>query len=176
MREIVVFDMQTNLDRFAILLSGICTIHCVALPIAASVIPVLTSTIQHGHQLHEFWFHQFILLFILPISVIALVTGFRTHRQITPLVIAGLGLAILAGVALFAETMIANLVIPHSSEMIITVAGGDRARDWPCLKCTGNPQIRPAMPHESLSNENISILVCRTVAVNVHCRRRTRAP
>ena len=116
--------MQAHFDRFAILLSGICAIHCIALPLVASLIPFLAVTIQHGHQLHEFWFHQFILVFILPVSVIALAMGYRFHRQILPLIVAGIGLSILVGVAVFAEYLISHHVIPHSGETIVTVSGG----------------------------------------------------
>ena len=116
--------MQAHFDRFAILLSGICAVHCIALPVVASMIPLLAVTIQHGHQLHEFWFHQFILLFILPVSVIALAMGYRFHRQVLPLIVAGIGLSILVGVAVFAEYLISHHVMPHSGETIVTVSGG----------------------------------------------------
>ena len=116
--------MQAHFDRFAILLSGICAIHCVALPVVATVIPFLSVTIHHGHELHEFWFHQFILLFILPVSAIALAMGYRFHRQILPLIVAGVGLSILVGVAVFAEYLISHHVMPHSGETIVTVSGG----------------------------------------------------
>ena len=116
--------MQAHFDRFAILLSGICAIHCIALPLVASLIPLLAVTIQHGHQLHEFWFHQFILVFILPISTIALVAGYRIHRQVLPLLVAGFGLSILVGVAMFAEYLIVHHLMPHSGETIVTVTGG----------------------------------------------------
>ena len=116
--------MQVHFDRFAILLSGICAIHCVALPIIASLIPMLAITIQHGYELHEFWFHHFILIFILPISVIALIMGYRVHRHIVPVIISGVGLLILVGVAVFAGYLISNHLIPHDGEMIVTVFGG----------------------------------------------------
>ena len=116
--------MQEYFDRFAILLSGICAIHCIALPVVASVIPLLTATIHHGHDIHEFWFHQFILLFILPISLIALVTGYRSHNKLLPVVIAGLGLAVLTFIALFAEQLLINGTIPHEGETLLTIVGG----------------------------------------------------
>ena len=116
--------MQAHFDRFAILLSGICAIHCIALPIAVSLIPFLTITMEHGHELHEFWFHQFILLFILPVSAIALAIGYRFHRRLTPIVVAGVGLFILVGVAIFAEYLIHHHLMPHSGETIVTVIGG----------------------------------------------------
>jgi hypothetical protein len=116
--------MQARFDRFAILLSGLCAIHCIALPIIASIIPLLTATIHHGNDVHEFWFHQFILLFILPISLIALATGYNSHRRILPLVIAAIGLTILAFIALFAEQLLIDNVIPYEGETLLTITGG----------------------------------------------------
>lgn len=116
--------MQAHFDRFAILLSGICAIHCIALPLMVSLIPFLFITMEHGGELHEFWFHQFILLFILPVSIIALVIGYRFHRQLTPIAVAGVGLFILVGVAMFAEQLISQHLMPHSGETIVTVIGG----------------------------------------------------
>lgn len=116
--------MQAYFDRFAILLSGICAIHCILLPLAASLIPILAITIQHGQQLHEFWFHHFILIFIVPISLIALVIGFRTHRRWLPTGIALFGLLMLTSIALFAGTLISLRIIPHQAEMVLTVIAG----------------------------------------------------
>ncbi|MFK8027126.1 MAG: MerC domain-containing protein [Gammaproteobacteria bacterium] len=116
--------MQEYFDRFAILLSGICAIHCIALPIVASLIPLLTATVHHGNEIHEFWFHQFILLFILPVSLVALVTGYLSHKRILPVVIAAIGLVILIFIALFAEQLLLNHVIPHEGETLLTVTGG----------------------------------------------------
>ena len=116
--------MQERFDRFAILLSGLCAIHCIALPIIASIIPLLTATVHHGNEVHEFWFHQFILFFIVPVSLIALITGFRSHKKVMPLVIASIGLAILTFIALFAEQLLIDHVIPPEGETLLTISGG----------------------------------------------------
>ncbi|MBT8112468.1 MAG: MerC domain-containing protein [Gammaproteobacteria bacterium] len=111
-------------DRFAIALSSLCVIHCIALPIVASVTPLLMSTINHGNAVHEFWFHQFILIFIIPVSVLALVAGFRCHRKNLPLLLGSIGLSILVIVALFAEQLISLQLMSHTGETILTVIGG----------------------------------------------------
>ena len=116
--------MQIFFDRFAIILSGICAIHCIALPVVAGMLPLLATTFHHGHQLHEFWFHHFILYFIVPVSIIALVSGYKTHRKWVPILIASIGLAILMTTALFIDRLLAHHVISHEGEMIFTVTGG----------------------------------------------------
>ena len=116
--------MQILFDRFAILLSGICAIHCIALPIVAGMLPLLATTFHHGHQLHEFWFHQFILYFIVPVSIIALLSGYRSHRKLLPILIASVGLLILLGTALFIDKLLMHHIISHEGEMLLTVTGG----------------------------------------------------
>jgi len=116
--------MQTLFDRIAITLSCICVIHCVAFPVIASLIPFFATTLHHGHAMHEFWFHQFILFFILPFSIFAIVIGYQRHKQFIPIVVATFGLVILISTALFAGTLISNHIIPHQGEMYLTLTGG----------------------------------------------------
>ena len=116
--------MQTFFDRIAITLSSICVIHCIAFPIIASLIPLFTTTLHHGHAMHDFWFHQFILIFILPFSIIAIIAGYHRHKQRLPVVIATAGLCVLVFTAIFAGTLITNHIIPHESEKILTIIGG----------------------------------------------------
>ena len=111
-------------DRFAIALSSLCAIHCIALPLAASVTPLLMSTIDHGNDVHEFWFHQFILIFIIPVSIFAFIAGYRCHRKNLPILIGGLGLCILVTVALFAEPLINQNMLSHTGETVLTIIGG----------------------------------------------------
>jgi hypothetical protein len=111
-------------DRFAIALSSLCAIHCVVFPIAASVTPLLMATVDHGNAMHEFWFHQFILIFIIPVSLVALVMGYRCHKKILPIIVGGIGLSILVVVAVFAEPLITQQIISHKGETILTIIGG----------------------------------------------------
>ena len=117
-------DTQHKLDWVAMTLSGICAIHCVALPILAGMLPLFSTVVAHGHGAHEFWFHQFILFFILPISVIALWIGFRCHRKIYPVVISGIGLSILLFSAIYADVWIIRYALPRELEIIVTLVGG----------------------------------------------------
>lgn len=124
MEQIVQKGSQHKLDWFAMMLSGICAIHCIALPILAGVVPIFSSVAAHGHGAHEFWFHQLILFFILPISVIALGIGFRCHRKIYPVLISGIGLVILLFSAIYADVWIVRYALPRELETIVTLSGG----------------------------------------------------
>ena len=103
--------LKLYFDRIAIAMSGTCVIHCVALPIVAISIPFLESVI-------------FILLFILPFSVVALVVGYRRHKRLLPILGSGAGVLILALTAIFAEPLIDAGVMPEAGEILLTVIGG----------------------------------------------------
>ena len=124
MRKLLELDMQVLFDRLAIILSGICAIHCIALPVVAGMLPLLATTFHHGHQLHEFWFHQFILYFIVPVSIVALTSGYKTHKKLVPILVASIGLIILISTALFIDQLLARHIISHEGEMTLTVTGG----------------------------------------------------
>lgn len=73
-------------DRFAIFLSGLCLLHCLALPFAALLGPSL------GHWLldTETDVHWFLLAVAVPVSLWALLRGFRVHAGLFNL---GLGIS-----------------------------------------------------------------------------------
>ena len=61
------------LDNAAVVLSGICLLHCLTLPILIAVLPFL-GQFGEGH------FHVQMLLVVLPVSTIAFMLGFRRHH------------------------------------------------------------------------------------------------
>ena len=75
--------LQRYLDRIAITLSATCAIHCVVFPIFASLIPIFSTTLIHAQIIHQFWFHQFILIFILPTSILAIFFGVANLQAAT---------------------------------------------------------------------------------------------
>lgn len=94
-------------DSFAIGLSGLCLVHCLALPVAASLLPVL------GAWTETEWVHWLFALMAAPISAWTLMRpADRSWRVIG---LAALGLALLfAGAAEFPS---------HEMETPVTVAG-----------------------------------------------------
>lgn len=79
---------QTGLDAAAVGLSAACTIHCLAIPVLAAVLPLFAA-------LESEWIHWAFLAAALPVSALAL------HRRDTPALFragAAIGLAgLLAG-------------------------------------------------------------------------------
>ena len=102
------------MDTAAVALSGICLLHCLALPIVLTALPIFNITL-----LGESAFHAIMLLFILPVSVVALTIGCRQHRDRPTLLLGITGLAILTVMALFGHDLIGL-----TGERLITSAGG----------------------------------------------------
>lgn len=75
------------LDKLAVTLSGLCLVHCLALPFAIALLPFL------GHFADDH-LHLQMLIVVIPVSVAALALGFRRHRN------AGIVLAGAAGLVI----------------------------------------------------------------------------
>ena len=116
-------------DGFAIGLSGLCLLHCLALPVAASLLPLAGAWAQAE------WVHWLFVAVAAPIS--AWVLLFRMPRSWPLIGLAGLGLALLVAGAAGLPS--------HALETPVTVAGGlmmafAHALNWRArLKRTGQP-------------------------------------
>ena len=82
---------QTYLDRAAMWLSGLCLVHCLALPLAV----LLTPTLSQWLEATETTTHWILFGIAIPISVIALVQGYRRLRSVKTLLLGGIGLLLM---------------------------------------------------------------------------------
>lgn len=80
-------------DKIAVGLSGLCLLHCLLLPFVVAVLPFLG-------QLDGDHLHTEMLIFVIPVSVVALAVGFRRHGQINVIISGAAGLIILTTGAL----------------------------------------------------------------------------
>ncbi len=62
------------LDGAAVVLSGLCLVHCLALPLIVAGLPFLAG-FSEGHL------HAQMLVIVLPLSIFALAVGYRRHRD-----------------------------------------------------------------------------------------------
>ena len=90
------------LDGAAIGLSGVCLLHCLALPFFVGAVPMLMP-------FTESHLHAQMLYFAIPLSIVAIGIGFARHRE--PRVV----LAALAGLSL----LVAGATVAHGSLGII---------------------------------------------------------
>ena len=97
-----------RLDRFAIGLSGLCVVHCLATSV------VLAMVASAGGMLGAEWVHEAGLVLAMVMGALALGRGIVEHGYMMPSVIGALGLGVMAG----ARTL------PHDGgETLFTVVG-----------------------------------------------------
>ena len=98
----------SRLDRFAIGLSGLCMVHC----LATSVLLALVASA--GGMLGASWSHELGLVLAMVMGAVALGRGILEHGYMMPSSIGGLGLGVMAGA----------LTLPHDGgEALFTVVG-----------------------------------------------------
>ena len=107
-------DKRSLLDTAAVVMSGICLLHCLALPIALTMLPILNIAV-----LDERVFHLVMMVFILPVSVVALAIGCRQHKDLLTLVLGIVGLSILLFTAVFGHRFFGL-----DGERVVTSIGG----------------------------------------------------
>ena len=99
------------LDHAAIVLSGLCLVHCLLLPVIIVAVPLLA-------QLNETHFHVQMLLVVVPVSLFAFAHGYRRHGNLR--IIAG-------GIAGIAVLFIGGTVVHASygilADSLLTIAG-----------------------------------------------------
>ena len=76
------------LDGTAVALSGLCLVHCLALPLIVVGLPFL-SGIAEGHL------HAQMLIVVLPLSIFALGVGFRRHHDSRVIAAGAIGMLLL---------------------------------------------------------------------------------
>lgn len=97
------------LDSSAIGLSGLCLIHCLALPVVSAFLP-LAGTLAEIE-----WIHKVLVLIALPVTLLAIFRHGATKVGVTFIVPALAGLGLLLSAA-FVEAL-------HDLETPLTVAG-----------------------------------------------------
>jgi hypothetical protein len=106
--------VQRTLDRLAVSGSVLCLLHCLATPLLLVALPVLSSTVVADEA-----FHRLILVFVLPVSLVALLIGCRHHKDPVVMGFGGVGLLSLILVAFFGYDLLGE-----AGERAATVASG----------------------------------------------------
>ncbi len=97
-----------RLDRFAVGLSGLCVVHCLATAVALGLLA------SAGEFLGAPWIHEVGLTLAMLLGAVALGKGVAEHDFLMPSAVGGLGLGVMAGA----------LTMPHDgSEAIYTIVG-----------------------------------------------------
>jgi hypothetical protein len=100
--------IRDRLDRFGVVLSALCAVHCVSGVVLVALLGV------SGGVLLDPRIHEYGLAAALVIGIVGLGTGALRHGHRGPLMLGGAGLALMA----------CGLVAPHGgAEVALTVAG-----------------------------------------------------
>ena len=96
------------LDRWAMALSGLCLVHCLASAVLVAVIASLGGVLFSPH------IHEVGLVLAIGLGVVALGRGIVDHGFMMPSAVGGLGLGVMAGA----------LSMPHGgAETLYTIVG-----------------------------------------------------
>lgn len=106
---------STTLDKFGIILSGVCMVHCLVAPVIVTLLPILSLNVLSEHLL----FHTLMLWLVLPTSCIALFLGCRKHKKMSILATGILGMSILVIAAIFGHDIFGE----RSEKIVITIGG-----------------------------------------------------
>ncbi|MFT2089688.1 MerC domain-containing protein [Paraglaciecola sp. 2405UD69-4] len=101
-------------DRCAVVLSALCAVHCLLLPIAIFLIPTLATAAFFNNE----DFHLWLLYAVLPISIFALGFGYLSHKNTYVIGVTGAGMVILLFAALAGHDMLGE-----QGEIIASVIG-----------------------------------------------------
>ena len=110
--------MQKILDNFGITVSAVCAIHCILLPLLIILSPYIELAFFTSHE-----FHETLMYFIFPTSLIAFTLGCRKHNDdIVKLggICAIFVLLIAISLHEFSETLSVVLTLFASSLLIFT--------------------------------------------------------
>lgn len=99
------------LDKAAVALSGLCLLHCLALPFVVVLLPFLNEVAI------DRW-HAPMLLVVIPVSVFAFAVGFRRHgnRGVLAIGTAGMLLMLVGGT-------VGHYLMGLTTDRVLTIAG-----------------------------------------------------
>ncbi len=106
-------NLQVMADKTAIGLSFVCTIHCLALPLLLLFLPSLTALNLMGEA-----FHYWMLMVVVPVSLVALSIGCKKHKNLKILLISTIGLMLMVAAALAGHDLLDEV-----GEKIMTLMG-----------------------------------------------------
>lgn len=101
-------------DHAAVALSVLCTLHCLLIP----VLLILVPTGSFFLFLSDESFHAWILVAVLPISLLAVISGYLHHKRLSTLVLCLFGIAVLV-----MSAAVGHDVFGHEGEIAVTIFG-----------------------------------------------------
>jgi len=101
-------------DIIGILVSGLCVVHCVALPILVIFLPAIVTAFLPEEDLT----HKILFSLIIGVAALAFIPGYKFHKQIKPLMWLAVGM-----VMLIIATFFMHDFYGHQLEPVCAIAG-----------------------------------------------------
>lgn len=101
-------------DKSAVLLSLICTLHCIATPLLLVMMPSISGLLAFDPETLHVW----LLYAVIPISFFAMIAGYFHHQKASISLISLFGMLLLLGAVIFGHDIMSGL-----GEVILTVMG-----------------------------------------------------
>ncbi len=106
-------NLQAIADKTAIGLSFVCTLHCLALPLLLLTLPAITAL-----NLMDEAFHLWMLMVVVPVSLLALSMGCKKHKNLNVLLVSSVGLILLVAAA-----FVGHDLLGEAGEKTMTLVG-----------------------------------------------------
>jgi hypothetical protein len=101
-------------DKTAVVLSLLCTLHCLALPILLILLPSVSTLLAFNLESLHLW----LLFAVIPIGVISLLLGYFHHHQVHVSVIGFIGMGLLISAVMFGHDLMGG-----KGEAVLTILG-----------------------------------------------------
>jgi hypothetical protein len=106
-------QLSRHFDQVAIVLSAICIVHCLAVPVLVALLPL--AALSFGDSQH---FHGLMLWLVVPTSLLGFVLGYRLHRRAGLVALGFVGIVVLAAAAVYGHESWSEAL-----EVTLSVAG-----------------------------------------------------
>ena len=113
------------MDKLAVSTSAICAIHCLSLPLLVGFFPALGATF-FGQEA----FHVWLLWLVIPLSMVALTLGCRTHKDLWVAMLGTAGLTILIAAAAFGHDLLGETGERLATLLGATAIAGGHLRNY----------------------------------------------
>jgi hypothetical protein len=110
------YSKDESADKAGILLSVICCLHCMAIPLLMVFAPSI------GHLFEEEWIHMLGFIFVVPLGLYAFISKIKVHSDKRPLYIGLFGILFLILGHLAHENL--SHEIGQTVELIASIVGG----------------------------------------------------
>lgn len=110
---------QAFSDKFAMILSSLCVVHCLLTPLLLIAIPSLAGVAL----LTDESFHHLLLYFVVPVGFVALLIGFMHHHTLWVVCFGLTGLMVLSSPLILEMLGLGHEVLGENGETVVTMIG-----------------------------------------------------